>query len=108
MRLYILVVIAALATAFFYMAGAKNFVIDSLSRVLGQGEKYIAYAQIKGKLYFMANKFNIPKAPIELVVGGKKGIYHSKRCLSISMVLEAAKHFADRGALAQTFNWETN
>jgi hypothetical protein len=26
--------------------------------------------------------------------------------VNLEMVLEAAKHFADRWALAQTFNWE--
>jgi len=40
-------------------------------------------------------------------VDGKKGTYPSRRCLNQEMVLEAAKHFADRGALAQVFNWET-
>ena len=73
----------------------------------GQNAKYAVYALLKGKKYFMANKCDVYKDPVELIVAGKKGHYPSKRCLNLQMVLEAAKHFADRGALAQTFNWET-
>jgi len=73
----------------------------------GKNDKYAVYAHVKGKMYIMANKFDILKDPIELVVGGKKKMYPSKRCMNLKMVLESAKHFADRGTLAQTFNWET-
>jgi len=73
----------------------------------GQNEKYAVYAIFKGKKYFMANKYDVHKEPVELIVAGKKGHYPSRKCLNLQMVLEAAKHFADRGALAQTFNWET-
>lgn len=73
----------------------------------GKDNKYAAFAQIKGKIYVMANKFDVLKPPIELIVAGKKGMYPSKRCMNLQMVLEAAKHYADRGALAQTFNWES-
>lgn len=77
--------------------------------VIGGGEnnKYVCYAFLKGKRWNMANKFAIPREASEIIVGGKKGNYPSKKCLGLQMVLEAAKHFADRGALAQTFNWET-
>ena len=74
----------------------------------GANGKYVVTAVLRSKNYAMANKFDVVKAPIELTVGGKKKNYPSKRCLNLEMVLEAAKHFADRGALAQTFNWETN
>ncbi len=73
----------------------------------GNGGKYVVYAEIKGKMYTMANKFPIPKGPTEVNVGGKTTEYASKYCVGIDMVLEAAKHYADRGALAQTFNWES-
>lgn len=78
--------------------------------IIGGGKegKYVVTAHFKGKLYYLTNKFNIPKAPIELLVGGKSGMYQSKRCVSISMALEAAKHFADRGSLAQVFSWDTS
>jgi len=72
----------------------------------GNGGKYIVYAEVKGKMYIMSNKFPIPKGPIELTVGGKTSSYEVKHCMGLDMVLEAAKHYADRGALAQTFNWE--
>ena len=81
---------------------AENFMIIGG----GKNNKYIVYAQLKGKMYIMANKFDVLKAPIELIVGGKKSMYPSKRCMNLEMVLESAKHFADRGSLAQTFNWE--
>jgi hypothetical protein len=81
---------------------SKNFMIVGG----GQNGKYVVYAQVKGKMYVQANKFDVLKPPIELIVSGKKGNYPSKRCMNIEMVLEAAKHFADRGSLAQTFNWE--
>ncbi|MCX6803897.1 MAG: hypothetical protein NTY48_04995 [Candidatus Diapherotrites archaeon] len=82
---------------------------DSNFMIIGGGQngKYIVNAYIKGKMYSMANKFNVPKDSIELIVGGKAGIHQSKYCLNLEMVLESAKHFALRGALAQTFNWET-
>ena len=73
----------------------------------GQNGKFIVTAHLKGKAWHMANKFQVNKDPVELVVGGKAGTYAAKRCLNLEMVLEAAKHFADRGALAQTFDWET-
>jgi hypothetical protein len=62
----------------------------------GKNNKYIIYAQLAGKMYSMANKFDVLKEPIEIIVGGKKAIYPSKRCVNLEMVLEAAKHFADR------------
>ena len=73
----------------------------------GADNKYVVHAEVKGTMYVMANKFPIPKPPVEVIVGQKKGTYDSKRVLGLSMVLEAAKHFASRGALAQTFNWES-
>ena len=73
----------------------------------GKNNKYIVYSSLKGKMYIMSNKYDVLKPPIEIIVGGKKGNYPSKRCMNLDMVLEAAKHFADRGALAQTFNWES-
>jgi hypothetical protein len=73
----------------------------------GKNNKYVVYAQLKGKPYAMANKFPIPGIEdSEITINGKTGVYPSRRCLGLSMVLEAAKHFADRGALAQVFNWE--
>jgi len=72
----------------------------------GQNSKYIAYAYVKGKKWSLSNKFTVQKDAMELIVGGKKGIYPSKRLMNLEMILEAAKHFADRGALAQTFNWD--
>ncbi len=72
----------------------------------GANNKYVCYAMLKGKTYFMANKFPIAKPAAEINVGGKRAVYPSKKCVGLSMVLESAKHFADRGALAQTFNWE--
>jgi hypothetical protein len=72
----------------------------------GQSGKYIVLAQLKGKMYAATNKYAVPKGPVELTVSGKKEAYPSKRCLNLEMVLEAAKHYADRGALAQVFDWE--
>ncbi len=72
----------------------------------GNNGKYVVYAELRGKMYLMANKFPIPRGPTELNVGGKTTPYESKYCMGIEMVLEAAKHYADRGTLAQTFNWE--
>ena len=72
----------------------------------GKDNKYVVHAEVKGTMYVLANKFPISKPPAEVIVGGKNGTYPSKRCVSLSMALEAAKHFASRGALAQTFNWE--
>ena len=73
----------------------------------GQNSKFVCYAYLKGKKYSMANKFPIPRDGMELIVGGKKGNYPSRRLMGKEMILEAAKHFADRGVLAQTFNWES-
>ncbi|MEI7961869.1 MAG: hypothetical protein WCI04_06055 [archaeon] len=73
----------------------------------GKDNKYVVHAEVKGTMYVMANKFPITKPPAEVIVGGKKGTYESKRVMGLSMVLEAAKHFGSRGALAQTFNWES-
>lgn len=73
----------------------------------GADNKYVVFAQLKGKNYAMANKFPVTKPLAEIIVNGKKGEFPSKRCMNLSMILEAAKHFADRGALAQVFNWET-
>lgn len=72
----------------------------------GQNGKYVAYAYVKGKKWVMSNKFPVPGEARELIVGGKSGVYPVKRCLGKEMILEAAKHFADRGTLAQTFNWD--
>ena len=72
----------------------------------GNGGKYVVLAHLKGKAYAAANKYAVPKDSIELVVNGKKERYPSKRCLNLEMVLEAAKHYADRGSLAQVFDWE--
>jgi hypothetical protein len=74
----------------------------------GKNNKYVVYAQVKGRVYFMTNKFDVVKAPIEVIVAGRKGNYASKKCMNLEMALQAAKHFADRGVLAQTFNWENN
>ena len=74
----------------------------------GQSDKYVVNAVIQGKSYSMASKFDVLKEPIEVVVGGKKKIYPSRKCFNLEMVLESAKHFASRGSLAQTFNWDTN
>ncbi len=72
----------------------------------GQKNKYAVFAKLNGKMYLMANKFPIPKEGMELTISGKAQVYPIKRCMGIEMVLEAAKHYADRGTLAQTFNWE--
>jgi len=72
----------------------------------GLNGKYIVLACLKGKMYAATNKYAVPKDSIELTVNGKKETYPSKRCLNLEMVLEAAKHYADRGALAQVFDWE--
>jgi hypothetical protein len=72
----------------------------------GKDNKYVVYAHVNARMYIMANKFDVPKPSLEMIVGGKKKIFPSKRCLNLKMVLEGAKHFADRGTLAQTFNWE--
>ena len=72
----------------------------------GDNNKFAVRAVLKGKQYFMSNKFDVVKPPIEIIVGGKAKMYPSKRCMNLEMVLESAKHFADRGSLAQTFNWE--
>jgi len=90
-------------TAVILQKDMKNFMV-----IGGGKEKYVVFAQINGKKYSASNKYDVYKAPIELIVGGKNSEYPSKKCLSLSMVLEAAKHYADRGALAQVFNWETN
>lgn len=82
---------------------------DDLNYMLvggGQNGKYVVFAQLKGKMYAATNKYPVAKDALTLIVDGKKGTYPAKRCLNLEMVLEAAKHFADRGALAQVFNWE--
>jgi len=82
---------------------------DKNQMVIGGGanNKYIVSATLQGKTYSMSNKFDGHKDPCEIIVGGKAKSYPSRKCMNIDMVLESAKHFADRGALAQTFNWET-
>lgn len=72
----------------------------------GANNKYVVIAKLQGKNYVMSNKFDVQKDPLEIIVGGKTKTYPSRKCMNLDMVLESAKHFADRGALAQTFNWE--
>jgi len=81
---------------------------DNNLMIVGGGEngKYIVFAKVDGKNYYMANKFDIAKDPMTITVAKQKGKYPSRRCLNLDMVLESAKHFAHRGTLAQTFNWE--
>lgn len=72
----------------------------------GANNKYVVFAKVGGKNYYMANKFDIKKEPMTINVAKNKSKYPSRRCFGIDMVLESAKHFAHRGTLAQTFNWE--
>jgi hypothetical protein len=72
----------------------------------GANKKYIVFAKLAQKSYYMANKFPINSEPMMITVAKQKGKYPARRCLGLDMVLESAKHFAHRGALAQTFNWE--
>jgi hypothetical protein len=72
----------------------------------GANNKFIVFAKLNGKNYYMASKFDIKKEPISVNVAKKKDKYPSRRCFGLDMVLESAKHFAHRGTLVQTFNWE--
>ena len=72
----------------------------------GTNKKYVVFSKLDGKSYYMANKFPVTSEPMMITVAKQKGKYPARRCLGIDMVLESAKHFAHRGVLAQTFNWE--
>lgn len=72
----------------------------------GTNKKYVVFAKLDGKSYYMANKFPITSEPMTINFAKKKSSFPARRCLGLDMVLEAAKHFAHRGTLAQTFNWE--
>lgn len=90
-------------TAIFLKKDESNYM------VIGGGldNKYIVRAISQNKAYNMSNKFDGHKDPSEINVGGKIKSYPSRKVMNLDMVLESAKHFADRGSLAQTFNWET-
>jgi len=74
----------------------------------GLGNKYVVSATVNGKSYSMSSKFDVKKEDVELIVAGRKRVVSSNKYFTLEMVLQAAKHFADRGALAQTFNWDKN
>jgi hypothetical protein len=79
---------------------------DNLMIIGGGNKKYIVFAKLDGKSYYMANKFPVSNEPMTINFAKKKSSFPARRCLGLDMVLESAKHFAHRGALAQTFNWE--
>lgn len=72
----------------------------------GSNNNYVVLAIIGNKRYTMSNKFALIKEPIEITVGKKTKSYLSRKVVNLEMVLQSAKHFASRGSLAQTFNWE--
>ncbi|HNV00817.1 MAG TPA: hypothetical protein PKK60_00115 [archaeon] len=81
---------------------------DNNYMIIGGGNKgYVVTAMVNGKNYSMSNKFDVVKESSEISVGGKVKIYPSRKVHNLDRVLESAKHFASRGTLAQTFNWET-
>lgn len=73
----------------------------------GKNKAYVVTAMVNGKNYAMSNKFDVVKEASEINVGGKTKNYPSRKVHNLDRVLESAKHFASRGSLAQTFNWET-
>ncbi|MGI6589892.1 MAG: hypothetical protein ACOX1V_04515 [Candidatus Iainarchaeum sp.] len=72
----------------------------------GADNKFVVFAKLGGKDYYMANKFDSKKDFFNITVAKKKHKYPSRRCFGIDTVLESAKHFAHRGTLTQVFTWE--
>ena len=67
----------------------------------GKNGKYIAYASYddEEKIYNLVNQTGGEKELVELVVGGQRGNFPERNCVSQDMVLSAAKKFFETQAV---------
>ena len=74
----------------------------------GKNETYIAYASYddEEKIYNLMNQTGSEKELVELVVGGQRGNFPEKNCVSLGMVLSAAKKFFETQETDQNMKWE--
>ena len=74
----------------------------------GKNGKYIAYASYddEEKIYNLINQTGSEKELVELVVGGQRGNFPERNCVSQDMVLSAAKKFFQTQEVDQNMEWE--
>lgn len=73
----------------------------------GKYGKYIAYASYDDgeKIYNLVSQASSEKEWAELVVGGQRGNFPERNCVSQDMVLSAAKEFFETQKLDQNLEW---
>lgn len=74
----------------------------------GQSGKFIAYVSYddEERIYNLVDRDNDENRLVELVVGGQRGGYPARTCVSQGTVLSAAREFFETQGLASGMEWE--
>lgn len=74
----------------------------------GKNGEYIAYVSYddEEKIFHLVNQNGSKKELVELVVGGQRGNFPEKICVTQNMVLSAAKRFFETQEVDLNLKWE--
>lgn len=72
----------------------------------GGPDKFIVYLTFDNEVFYYLCGFAKSNLEESLIVGGQEGLYPTKFCVEIDLILQVAKTFAEFGTMDQTVVWE--
>ncbi len=73
----------------------------------GQG-KYVVYATFDNETFYSLIDPSKSDQNESIVIGGQKGLYSTKSCVDLEIVLQSAKKFAESGKMLNSAVWEND